>query len=57
MLVHTDVCNIDAKSHRGAQYYVTFIDDYTRKLWDFVLKSKEQVLSVFKEFQARVRES
>ena len=37
---------------------MTFIDDYTRKLWAFVLKSKDQVLSFFKEFQARAeRES
>mgnify|MGYP007109646219 CR=1 FL=1 len=27
-LVHTDVCCVDAKSHVGAQYFVTFIDDY-----------------------------
>ena len=32
---------------------MTFIDDYGRKLWAFVLKSKDQVLSFFKEFQAR----
>ena len=34
-LVHTDtdVCHVDAKSHAGAQYFVTFIDDYSRKLW------------------------
>ena len=37
---------------------VTLIDDYSRKLWAFVLKSKDQVLSVFKEFQAKAeRES
>ena len=52
-LIHTDVCYVDAPSHRGGQYCVTFIDDYNRKLWDFVMKSKDQVLSVFKEFQAR----
>ena len=49
-LVHTDVCYVDAPSHRGGQY---FIDNYSRKLWAFVLKSKDQVLSFFKEFQAR----
>ena len=32
---------------------VTLIDDYSRKLWAFVLKSKDQVLSVFKDCQAR----
>ena len=52
-LVHTDVCYVDTKSHSGGQYFVTFIDDYSRKLWAYVLKTKDQVLSVFKEFQAR----
>ena len=52
-LVHTDVCYVDAPSHRDGQYFVTFIDDYSRKLWAFVLKSKDEVLSFFKEFQAR----
>ena len=41
-LVHTDtdVCHVDAKSHAGAQYFVTFIDDYSRKLWVSTLKTK-----------------
>ena len=33
---------------------MTFIDDFSKKLWAFVLKSKDQVLSVFKEFHASV---
>ena len=49
---------MDAPSHRGGQYFVTFIDDYSRKSLTFVLKSNDQVLSFFKEFQARAeRES
>ena len=31
-----------------------FIDDHSRKLWATPLKTKDQVLSVFKEFDARV---
>ena len=52
-LVHTDVYYVDAPSHRGGQYFVTFIDDFSRSLWAFVLKSKDQELSVFKEVHAR----
>ena len=33
---------------------MTFIDDFSKNLWAFVLKSKDQVLSVFKEFHVRV---
>ena len=49
-LVHTDVCYVDTKSHAGSQYFVTFIDDCSRKLWTSVLKTKDRVLSFFKEF-------
>ena len=49
-LVHTDVCYVDTKSHVGSQYFVTFIDDCSQKLWASVLKTKDQVLSFFKEF-------
>ena len=53
-----DVCQVDAKSHADAQYFVTFINDYNQKLWVSTLKTTDQVLSVFKEFQATVeRES
>mgnify|MGYP002776927230 CR=1 FL=1 len=54
-LMHTDVCYVDTKSHVGSQYFVTFIDDYSQKLWASVLKMKDKVLSVFKEFQARAK--
>ena len=57
-LVHTNVCYVDAPSHRGGQYFVTFINDYIWKTWAFVMKSKDQVLSFFKEIKARAeRES
>ena len=54
-LVHMDVCYVDTKSHVGSQYFVTFIEDCSRKLWASALKMKDQVLSVFKEFQERAK--
>ena len=37
---------------------MTFIDNHTRRLWATPLKTKDQMLSVFKELHARVeRES
>ena len=53
-LVHTDVYQVGRKSHARSQYFVMFIDDHNRKLWASQLKTKDQVLSVFKEFHARV---
>ena len=36
----------------GALYFVTFIDDHSRKVWGFALKTKDQVLDSFKELHA-----
>ena len=53
-LVHANVCYIDTKLHTCSQYFVTLIDDCNQKLWASVLKTNDQVLLVFKDFQARV---
>ncbi|RDX88387.1 hypothetical protein CR513_30024, partial [Mucuna pruriens] len=54
-LVHSDVCDpLKVKSFSGAFYFVTFIDDCSTKLWVYVLKTKDQVLEKFKQFQALV---
>jgi hypothetical protein len=53
-LVHTDVCIMNTKSLGGALYYVTFIDEYSRKVWVFALKIKDQVMNVFKIFHMKV---
>jgi len=34
----------------GYVYFVTFIDDHSIKLWVYTLKTKYQVLGVFKHF-------
>ena len=36
----------------GALYFVTFIDDHSRNVWGFALKTKDQVLDSFKELHA-----
>ncbi|RDX88079.1 hypothetical protein CR513_30373, partial [Mucuna pruriens] len=52
---HPDVCGpLKIKSFSGTLYFVTFIDDCSRKLWVYVLKTKDQVLEKFKQFQALV---
>ena len=55
-LIHSDVCGpLKVRSFGGVLYFVTFIDDHSRKLWVHVLKSKDQVLDAFKEYQASVK--
>ena len=40
-LVHTDVCTMQSNTLSDALYYVTFIDDHSRKVWAYALKSKD----------------
>ena len=38
----------------GYEYYVTFIDDYSRKTWIYFSKAKDEVFGKFKEFKALI---
>ncbi|RDX79232.1 hypothetical protein CR513_40372, partial [Mucuna pruriens] len=49
-----ELMHFNVKSFSGTLYFVTFIDDYFRKLWVYTLKTKDQVLEKFKQFQALV---
>ncbi|KAK8926157.1 hypothetical protein KSP39_PZI018485 [Platanthera zijinensis] len=54
-LVHTDVCGpLKVQTRGGALYFVTFIDDHSRKLWVYAIKTKDQVLDTFRRFHAEV---
>ena len=54
-IVHSDVCGpMRTTSIGGARYFVTFIDDLSRKVWVYMLKSKGECFERFKEFKALV---
>lgn len=54
-LVHSDLWGpAPVTSLGGASYYMTFIDDATRKLWVYFLKQKSEAFEVFKKWRARV---
>ncbi|MCI29602.1 retrovirus-related pol polyprotein from transposon tnt 1-94, partial [Trifolium medium] len=36
----------------GNRYFVTFADDYSRKLWTYLIKRKGEVFDVFKKFKS-----
>jgi hypothetical protein len=38
------------QSANGNKYTLTFIDDYTRMCWVYLLKEKSQVFATFKNF-------
>ena len=54
-LVHIDLCDpMRAKSLGGASYFLTFIDDSTKKVWIYLLKNKSDTFDVLKKFLAMV---
>jgi transposase InsO family protein len=54
-LIHSDVCGpMPSSSISGYVFYVSFIDDYSRKTCIYFLKSKDEVFSKFKEFKTLI---
>ena len=54
-LVHIDVWGPAQVSFLGvSHYYVTFIDDATRKLWVYFLRQKSNVFQTFKNWKCLV---
>uniref|UniRef100_A0A251T6N3 Putative zinc finger, CCHC-type n=1 Tax=Helianthus annuus TaxID=4232 RepID=A0A251T6N3_HELAN len=52
-LIHSDICGpMRTESIGGCRYFITFIDDYSRKTWVYFLKLKSEALSYFKLFKA-----
>lgn len=51
-LVHSDVVEMDVLSTGGNKYFVTFLDDHTRKLWFYPMAHKSEVFEKFKIFTA-----
>ena len=50
-LIHSDVCGpFRVNSLGGHRFFVTFIDDFSRKMWVFFLSHKSQVLDKFRQF-------
>jgi len=51
-LIHTDVCGpITPESFSGKRYFISFVDDFSRKTWVYFLKEKSEV---FKKFRVMV---
>ena len=56
--MHSDLCGkMNKKLLSGAEYFLSFIDDKTRYVWVYFLKSKDQVFEKFLEWKAMVEES
>ena len=54
-LVHTNVWGFyRTASTLGFQYFVTFIDDYSRCTWLFLMKNRAELYSIFQKFYAEI---
>lgn len=52
-IVHTDLCASMEKPSAG-KYFITFIDEYSRKVYVYLLKNKLDIKSVYEKFQEKV---
>ena len=54
-LIHTDICRPFPKaSWNGQQYFITFIDDFSRYGYFYLIYEKSQSLDMFKNYKAEV---
>lgn len=54
-LVHSDLCGpINPNSNGGKRYFITFIDDFSRKTWEYFLQEKSEAFDIFKRFKVLV---
>ena len=57
-LIHSDICELNGMLTRCEnRYFITFIDDYSRYTYVYLLKHKDEALAVFKNYKAEVRKS
>ncbi|GKD85212.1 retrovirus-related pol polyprotein from transposon TNT 1-94 [Tanacetum coccineum] len=54
-LVHSDVWQAPDLSLGGTKYFISFIDDYSRRCWVYPIKKKSHVFEVFKVYKAWVK--
>jgi transposase InsO family protein len=52
-IIHTDISSPDMDSH-GQKYFISFIDDYSRYMYLYMLYNKNEALDAFKIFKAEV---
>nr|CAD1823549.1 unnamed protein product [Ananas comosus var. bracteatus] len=52
--IHTDVWSSPTTSYGGANYYISFIDYFSQKVWVKFLKLKGEAFQAFKHFKAKI---
>ncbi|KAH9718140.1 hypothetical protein KPL71_022099 [Citrus sinensis] len=53
--VHSDVCGpTKTASIGGSHYFVTFVDDFSRRVWVYTMRAKDEVLEIFVKWKKLV---
>lgn len=56
-LVHADLCGpITPETAAGNKYFLLLVDDYSRSMWIYLLKTKNEAFGTFKKFRALVED-
>ncbi|KAK9076273.1 hypothetical protein SSX86_004606 [Deinandra increscens subsp. villosa] len=54
-LVHADICGpITPVSNGGNRYFMLIVDDFSRYMWVYMIKTKDEAFNCFKSFKSRV---
>ena len=54
-LVHSDVCGpLNVQARGGYEYFISFIDDYSRYGYIYLMRRKSETFEKFKEFRSEV---
>jgi hypothetical protein len=53
-MIHSNVWTTKTKSIGGCKYYVSFIDDHTKKVWVYFMKHKGELFQHFLNFKTMV---
>ena len=54
-VVYLDVCGpFEEHTIGGNKYFVLFVDEFSRKLWIYVIRRKDEVFKIFKRFKILV---
>lgn len=54
-LIHADICGpFTPQTSAGNRYFLLLVDDFSRYMWVYLLKSKDEALTMFKTFRKLV---
>ena len=54
-LVHSDACELNGILTRGGKrYFITFIDDFSRYTYVYLMRNKDEFIDMFKKYKTEV---